>query len=80
MMVFAESFGAEEDDPLINPAHALVGTFGKNRVVADQFAEWLVDVDEGQSVIESFAVNGNVLYAPAPKGKDPLGKVKSMLR
>ena len=79
MRVFAESFNAEESDPLINPAHALVGTLGKNKETAQCFVDWLEDTKGGQSVIDTFAIRDNLLYARAPSGVDPLGRAGSML-
>jgi len=56
-----------EEDPLLNPAHALVGAFGANKGMATAFVDWLIRLDGGQRVIESFTVNGHILYSPAPK-------------
>ena len=51
---------------LLNPAHALVGAYGINRGMAEEFASWLVRRDGGQKVVLQFAVNDVVLYAIAP--------------
>ena len=76
----AETFNADKDDPLLNPAHALVGTYGANKDQADTFAEWLSATGGGQKVIETSAVGENVLYALAPKGVDPFGRVEKIAK
>lgn len=53
------------DDPLLNPAHLLVGSRAPNPATAKAFAQWLVGED-GQRVIERFSKNGQQLYSPAP--------------
>ncbi|KAL3426545.1 extracellular solute-binding protein family 1 [Phlyctema vagabunda] len=56
----------DEDDPLLNPAHLLVGTRGENREMANKFADWIVRCDGGQKIIEEFEINGMRLYSTAP--------------
>ena len=61
--------GDEENDPLLNPAHALVGKYGKNKVMANEFVDWLIRDDGGQDVVRKFEANGMVLYTCAPTMK-----------
>jgi hypothetical protein len=61
-----KSGGEEEDDLLLNPAHALVGTYGANRELANEFADWLGEMNGGQEIIGRFEVIGEVLYTRAP--------------
>jgi ABC-type tungstate transport system permease subunit len=63
-----EAFDAAEDDPLINPAHVLVGTRARDLDIANLFVDWLVSREGGQKVIADFAVNDVVLHSPAPQG------------
>ncbi|TGO31802.1 hypothetical protein BHYA_0406g00050 [Botrytis hyacinthi] len=65
MSVFKASTDAP-DDPLLNPAHILVGTRGKNIAMAHKFADWMIARGGGQKVIEEFEVNGAILYTGAP--------------
>ncbi|KAK4233093.1 hypothetical protein C8A03DRAFT_39224 [Achaetomium macrosporum] len=51
-------------DPLLNPAHLLVGARAPNPETADAFAQWLVGA--GQDVIRNFRKNDEQLYSPAP--------------
>lgn len=67
-----EAFEAEEDDPLINPAHALVGAHAKEKEMAEAFVVWLASSEGGQRLIKDFAANDRVLYSVAPEGVDPL--------
>ncbi|EAQ85251.1 hypothetical protein CHGG_09265 [Chaetomium globosum CBS 148.51] len=53
------------DDPLLNPAHLLVGARAPNPETAAEFARWLVG-GEGQKVVGGFEKNGEQLYSPAP--------------
>ncbi|PQE12669.1 extracellular tungstate binding protein [Rutstroemia sp. NJR-2017a BBW] len=66
MTVFKASTD-DEDDPLLNPAHILVGTRGTNRDMANRFADWMIMKEGGQKVVRDFAVNGNILYSVAPE-------------
>lgn len=67
--VFAEG-SDNEADPLLNPAHALIGAFGANKAMATLFVDWLIKPDGGQQIIEKFAVNGQALYSCAPAPDD----------
>jgi ABC-type tungstate transport system permease subunit len=58
----------EASDPLLNPAHMLVGKNAKNEKTADQFVQWVIS-DEGQKVITGFKKNGQQLYTEAPANK-----------
>ncbi|KAK9357811.1 hypothetical protein V1504DRAFT_463197 [Lipomyces starkeyi] len=64
MTIFIEG-GDSANDPLLNPAHALVGTAVTNKDMANKFLDWIIG-PEGQEVFKTFAVNGVVLYTPAP--------------
>ncbi|KAI0908253.1 putative extracellular tungstate binding protein [Ustulina deusta] len=55
----------DASDPLLNPAHLLVGAKARNPDRAVAFAEWVVS-DRGQSVIAGFQKNNQTLYSPAP--------------
>ncbi|CEO60244.1 hypothetical protein PMG11_04881 [Penicillium brasilianum] len=55
-------------DPLLNPAHILIGEGAKNERMADRFAQWAIS-DEGQKVITGFKKNGEQLYTAAPENK-----------
>jgi len=61
-------------DPLLNPAHLLIGTKAKNPDYSLKFANWLIS-PEGQNVIIGFKKNGEQLYSPAP----PLKKSEALL-
>ncbi|KAH6665997.1 putative extracellular tungstate binding protein [Halenospora varia] len=54
-----------EDDLLLNPAHALIGTKAENAEMARKFVKWLVG-PQGQGVIGGFKKGGEVLYSGAP--------------
>ncbi|KAK4694773.1 hypothetical protein P7C71_g2859, partial [Lecanoromycetidae sp. Uapishka_2] len=69
----------DEDDPLLNPAHLLVGSEAENKVMANKFADWMIKEDGGQKVIKGFQKNKVDLYTMAPQGIDPLGKIKGLL-
>jgi ABC-type tungstate transport system permease subunit len=55
----------DADDPLLNPAHLLIGSGAQNAETAQEFADWLVS-PIGQKVITDFTRNGQQLYSPAP--------------
>ncbi|KAH6843178.1 hypothetical protein B0I37DRAFT_213861 [Chaetomium sp. MPI-CAGE-AT-0009] len=55
----------DAEDPLLNPAHLLVGAKAPHPETAKAFAEWLVS-SAGQDVIKGFKKNGQQLYSPAP--------------
>lgn len=69
----------DENDPLLNPAHVLVGKNAKNKQRANEFADWIGQENGGQQVIKDFQKNGKVLYSTIPAGVDPLGRVKGIL-
>ncbi len=52
-------------DPLLNPAHLLIGKKAGNATVANSFARWIVS-NAGQRVITNFTKNGQQLYSGAP--------------
>ena len=62
----------DETDILLNPARVLIGMYGKNKPMANAFADWMVRDDGGQRIVESFAVNDVVLYTKAPVEKQGL--------
>ncbi|KAH0600191.1 hypothetical protein MHUMG1_01187 [Metarhizium humberi] len=53
------------DDPLLNPAHLLIGTRAANPNMAQAFARWLVS-SKGQGVVGNFKKGGQTLYSVAP--------------
>lgn len=61
--------GKDDDktDILLNPARALVGTYGENKAIANAFAEWIARPSGGQKVVSEFQQNGVVLYTKAPQ-------------
>ncbi|KAE9378272.1 hypothetical protein N431DRAFT_528464 [Stipitochalara longipes BDJ] len=61
----------EEDDPLLNPAHALVSSNAENGAFANTFVDWLISEDGGQEVVRNFTKNGIVLYSTAPPPISP---------
>jgi ABC-type tungstate transport system permease subunit len=58
----------DASDPLLNPAHILIGVGAKNEDMADRFAQWAIS-DEGQEVVTGFKKNGRQLYTAAPANK-----------
>ncbi|KLJ11864.1 hypothetical protein EMPG_12985 [Blastomyces silverae] len=56
----------EADDPLLNPAHLLIGAKAQDPALAKKFAEWLVSKD-GQAVVTGFKKGGQQLYSGAPQ-------------
>lgn len=59
--------GDGEDDPLLNPAHALVGSSAENKEMANDFVDWLIESEGGQKVIREFkSSDGTVFYSAAP--------------
>lgn len=58
----------EPSDPLLNPAHILVGKNPKYEKMADKFAQWAIG-SEGQKVITVFNKNGQQLYTGAPANR-----------
>ncbi|KAJ5905589.1 uncharacterized protein N7473_002505 [Penicillium subrubescens] len=58
----------DAEDPLLNPAHILIGVGAMNEEMADRFAQWAIS-DEGREVITGFKKNGQQLYTAAPANK-----------
>jgi ABC-type tungstate transport system permease subunit len=58
----------DAEDPLLNPAHILIGVGAMNEEMADRFARWAIS-DEGREVITGFKKNGQQLYTAAPANK-----------
>jgi ABC-type tungstate transport system permease subunit len=58
----------EASDPLLNPAHMLVGKDARNEEIADRFVQWVIS-EEGQNTITGFKKNGEQLYTEAPENK-----------
>ena len=79
MTLFKEAFEAAEDDPLLNPAHILVGKHATHKGLANAFVDFMIRENGGQKVVKGFAVNGVLLYSDAPKGVDPMNRVKLLL-
>lgn len=69
----------DEHDPLLNPAHLLVGTEAENKKTAEAFAQWMVQREGGQKVIREFARHGLVLYQEAPGDVDALGVARGLM-
>ena len=65
-VIIYKAGGDEADDPLLNPAHLLLGKDARNADTAQSFADWLVSPD-GQAVITGFKKNGEQLYTGAPQ-------------
>lgn len=66
MKVFKEAVVENENDELLNPAHALLGARARDDNLGAEFLEWIAKEEGGQSVIKRFEVNGAVLHSPAP--------------
>ncbi|KAL2814507.1 hypothetical protein BDW59DRAFT_176439 [Aspergillus cavernicola] len=58
-------------DPLLNPAHILIGNSATYANMAQDFTSWTVS-EAGQSVITSFTKNGQQLYSGAPSNDNPI--------
>lgn len=57
----------DANDPLLNPAHILIGTRAQNKAMANEFVDWLILEDGGQEVIGNFTSrDGAILYSRAP--------------
>ena len=63
----------DENDPLLNPAHLLIGTHAPQ--IAQTFTDWALGPN-GQKVITDFQKFGRQLYTAAPDKKTI--NVKSM--
>ncbi|KAI1150056.1 hypothetical protein F4825DRAFT_428116, partial [Nemania diffusa] len=61
----------DADDPLLNPAHLLVGAKAPSPERAVAFDEWVIS-DRGQPVIAGFEKYGQKLYSPAPSASSVL--------
>ena len=70
MVVYKEAVDANEDDPLINPAHVLVGARARDKPLAERFVDWLISSEGGQKVVGEFAVGDVVLHSRAPGDTD----------
>lgn len=67
LMVLQKDGTDEADDPMLNPAHILVGSRAENKTMANMFVDWLIREDGGHKVVREFASrDGTVLYSPAP--------------
>ncbi|KIJ98187.1 hypothetical protein K443DRAFT_680974 [Laccaria amethystina LaAM-08-1] len=57
----------DADDPLLNPAHVLLGSNADlmNKDIANAFIMWVVS-EQGQHVVGHFKKHGEVLYSKAP--------------
>ncbi|KAG6829411.1 hypothetical protein H0H92_004613 [Tricholoma furcatifolium] len=55
-------------DPLLNPAHVLLGAkaTAADKDIWTAFMTWVVSANGGQAVIQNFSKNGQVLYSTAP--------------
>jgi ABC-type tungstate transport system permease subunit len=60
------------DDPLLNPAHVLLGSNvdSANVQMSKLFMKWVAMKTEGQKVIAGFKKSGEVLYSEAPDSED----------
>jgi ABC-type tungstate transport system permease subunit len=54
------------NDPLLLPAHILIGFNAKNKEMAQEFAIWVTS-EAGQHVIKDFKKKNQHVYSPAPK-------------
>ncbi|KAF9459268.1 hypothetical protein BDZ94DRAFT_1172017 [Collybia nuda] len=63
----AGSDGAQ--DPLLNPAHVLLGSHVADPEMSKLFMEWVAMKDGGQKVIREFKKGTEVLYSEAPKAE-----------
>lgn len=59
--------GDDEDasDPLLNPAHLIIGRKAQDSEMAYRFANWATG-PSGQKIITNFKKNGEQLYSGAP--------------
>jgi ABC-type tungstate transport system permease subunit len=67
-----DTFKAATDDlcdPLLNPAHMLVGAQAQDPELATAFAEWAIGPN-GQEVIRTFERQGEALYTVAPSQEE----------
>lgn len=72
LSIFAEGGDTDPNDPLLNPAHVLLGAKANpaDEVIWKTFMEWVKLPDGGQKVIKDFkrppGPGGVELYSPAP--------------
>ncbi|KAF9218792.1 hypothetical protein BS17DRAFT_798453 [Gyrodon lividus] len=70
LKIFAEGADVDPADPLLNPAHVLLGSKAnpEDQEVWELFMTWVVDHDGGQKVIREFTTKeGEPLYSEAPE-------------
>ncbi|EJD41747.1 hypothetical protein AURDEDRAFT_138517 [Auricularia subglabra TFB-10046 SS5] len=65
--IYSEGGDDDPNDPLLNPASALLGTVVHDMDLARAFLGWLVDPKGGQHVVATFERNGHTIYSPAPR-------------
>lgn len=76
LTIFAEGGDTDPKDPLLNPAHVLLGAKANttNKAIWEDFMKWVKLPDGGQKVIKNFkkppGPGGVELYSPAPDGED----------
>lgn len=58
----------DANDPLLNPAHVLLGSNASvnDKDIASAFIKWVVSEPGGQYVVSQFKKHGEVLYSKAP--------------
>ncbi|KAJ5900143.1 hypothetical protein N7495_004887 [Penicillium taxi] len=56
----------KEDDPLLLPAHLLLGAKAQDLPLAKEFAAWMTDKQGGQAVITVFKKSDEQVYSVAP--------------
>ncbi|KZV96766.1 hypothetical protein EXIGLDRAFT_670738 [Exidia glandulosa HHB12029] len=64
--IYYEGGDDDPDDPMLNPAAALLGANARDKDLSLSFMEWLVAPEGGQSVVATFQRNGYIIYSPAP--------------
>lgn len=77
MLVIQKIGGDDEDDPLLNPAHALIAKEAEKQEMANNFINWLVSESDGQKLVRNNEKNGVVLYSGAPQLKTPQAKLQT---
>ena len=65
-----EQLDSDADQTMLNPAHALVGTWGRYKDMANAYANWTIREDGGQRIAREFTVHGAVLYTAAPPPRE----------
>lgn len=74
LSIFAEGGDTDPDDPLLNPAHVILGANARpaDEVIWKKFMEWVELPGGGQNVAKDFkkppGLGGVELYSPAPPG------------